>query len=119
MCIRDRPGTASPTPNLGPIPTSFFGIHVANFLESMLSNPGFEPPFVSAGQNNPISGNVAIDWNDNSSWADVTVTYSEDTDNPHGGTAAQMVDVQAVVSGAVQLVEPVTVICLLYTSRCV
>jgi uncharacterized protein (TIGR03437 family) len=76
----------------------------------MLSNPGFEPPFVSAGQNNPISGNVAIDWNDNSSWADVTVTYSEDTDNPHGGTAAQMVDVQAVVSGAVQLVEPVTVI---------
>jgi uncharacterized protein (TIGR03437 family) len=103
-------GTAPPTPNAGPIPTSFFGIHVANFLESVLSNPGFEPPFVSVGQNNPISGNVAIGWNDNSSWADVTVTYSEDTNNPHGGIAAQMVDVQAVTSGAVQLVEPVTVI---------
>ena len=25
-------GTAPPTPNAGPIPTSFFGIHVANFL---------------------------------------------------------------------------------------
>jgi uncharacterized protein (TIGR03437 family) len=104
------PGAAAPTPNLGPIPASFFGIHVANFLESILSNPGFEPPFVSVGQNNPISGNVAIGWTDNSSWADVTAAYSEDTDNPHGGTAAQMVDVQAVVSGAVQLVEPVTVI---------
>ncbi|MGC9946080.1 MAG: cellulase family glycosylhydrolase [Bryobacteraceae bacterium] len=104
------PGTAPPTPNLGPIPTSFFGIHVANFLQSVLSNPGFEPPFVSVGQNNPIAGNVAIGWNDNSSWADVTVAYSEDTANPHGGTAAQMVDVQAVASGAVQLVEPITVI---------
>jgi uncharacterized protein (TIGR03437 family) len=104
------PGIAAPTPNIGPIPASFFGIHVANFLESVLSNPGFEPPFVSVGENNSISGNVAIYWNDNSSWADVTVTYSEDTDNPHGGTAAQMVDVQAVASGAVQLVEPVTVI---------
>jgi uncharacterized protein (TIGR03437 family) len=104
------PGTAPPTPNLGPIPTSFFGIHVANFLESMLSNPGLEPPFVSVGQNNPISGNVAINWNDNSSWADVTVIYSEDTGNPHGGTAAQLVDVQAVASGAVQLIQPITVI---------
>jgi hypothetical protein len=104
------PATAPPTPNLGPIPTSFFGIHVAHFLESILSNPGFEPPFVSVGQDNPISGNVAIGWNDNSSWADVTVTYSQDTDNPHGGTAAQMVDVLGVTSGAVQLVQPITVI---------
>ena len=103
-------GTAPPTPNLGPIPASFFGIHVANFLQSVLSNPWMEPPFASVGQDNPISGNVAIGWNDNSAWADVTVTYSEDTENPHGGTAAQMVDVQAVRSGAVQLVQPVTVI---------
>ena len=103
-------GTAPPTPNLGPIPVSFFGIQAANFLQSVLSNPGFEPPFVSVGQNNPISGNVAVAWHDNSSWADVTVAYSADTDNPHGGAAAQMVDVQAVRSGAVQLVEAVTVI---------
>jgi uncharacterized protein (TIGR03437 family) len=103
-------GTAPPTPSLGPVPTSFFGIHVGGFLQSVLSNPGFEPPFVSVGQTNPISGKVAVAWNDNSSWANVTVAYSEDTTNPHGGTAAQMVDVQAVVSGAVQLVQPVTVI---------
>ncbi|HLY16538.1 MAG TPA: carbohydrate binding domain-containing protein [Bryobacteraceae bacterium] len=103
-------GGAPPTPKLGPIPTSFFGIHVANYLQSALSNAGFEPPFVSAGQNNPISGNIAYGWNDNSSWAKVTVTYSEDTASPHGGTSAQMVNVQAVQSGAVQLTQGVTVI---------
>lgn len=103
-------GAAPPTPNLGPIPASFFGIHVGNFLQSMLSNAGFEPPYVAVGQNNPISGNIAIGWNDNSSWANVTVVYSEDTSNPHGGTAAQTVDVEAVESGAVQLVQPITVI---------
>lgn len=103
-------GAAPPTPNLGPIPASFFGIHVGNFLQSLLSNSGFEPAFVSVGQNNPISGNVAVNWNDNSSWADVTVAYSQDTDNPHGGTAAQKVAVQAVRSGAVQLVQSLTVI---------
>lgn len=104
------PGAAPPTPNIGPIPTSFFGIHVGNFLQSLLENPGFEPPYVSVGQNNPISGNVAVYWNDNSSWADVTVTYSEDTADPHSGTAAQMVDVQAVRSGAVQLTQAMTVV---------
>ncbi|HTQ54602.1 MAG TPA: carbohydrate binding domain-containing protein [Bryobacteraceae bacterium] len=103
-------GAPPPTPNLGPIQASFFGIHVGNFLESMPANAGFEPPFISAGQNNPISGDVAYGWNDNSSWADVTVAYAEDTANPHGGAAAQMVSVQAVRSGAVQLVQPVTVI---------
>ena len=103
-------GTVTPTPNLGPISTSFFGIHVAHFLESTLSNAGFEPPFVSVGQNDPISGSVAAGWADNSSWANVTVTYSADTNNPHSGTAAQMVDVGAVQSGAVQLVQPIVVI---------
>ena len=104
------PGAAPPTPNVGPIPTSFFGIHVGNYLQSVLSNPGFEPPYISAGNSNPISGNVAVNWNDNSSWADVTVTYSADTQNPHSGAAAQMVNVQAVRSGAVQLVQSVSVI---------
>jgi len=99
------PGIVKTTPNLGPIPTSFFGIHVANFLQATLSNPGFEPPFVPVGQNNQISGNVAMAWSDNSSWADVIVTYGEDTNNPHGGTSAQQVAVQAIRSGAVQMVQ--------------
>jgi uncharacterized protein (TIGR03437 family) len=95
---------------LGPIPTSFFGIHVGNYIESTLQNAGFEPPFVSIGTTNNISGNIAASWTDNSSWANVTVAYSEDTDNPHGGTSAQMVDVEAVGSGAVQLIQTLAVL---------
>lgn len=107
------PGTIAPTPRIGPIPLSFFGMHVENFLQSQLLNSGFEPPFVSVGVNNSISGNVAVNWADNSSWGvpNPTVTYSGDTDNPHGGTSSQKVSVQNVPAGtAVQLVQSLTVI---------
>ena len=107
------PATVSPTPRLGPIPPSFFGMHVENFLQSQLLNSGFEPPYVSAGVNNPISGSTAVDWYDNSSWGvpNPTVTYAPDTANPHGGTASQKVSVQTVPPGdAVQLAQSVTVI---------
>jgi hypothetical protein len=107
------PGTISPSPRLGRIPLSFFGMHVENFLASELLNSGFEPPFVSAGVNNPISGNIAVDWTDNSSWGvpNPTVTYSEDTGNPHGGTSSQKVSVQNVPPGTdVQLIQGLTVI---------
>jgi hypothetical protein len=107
------PGTVSPAPRTGPILRSFFGMHVENFLESQLLNSGFEPPYASVGVNNPISGDVAVYWADNSSWGvpNPTVTYSEDTSNPHGGTSSQKVSVQTVPPGtAVQLVQPVTVI---------
>jgi hypothetical protein len=102
-------GTFSTSPNLGAIPASFFGVHVANYLQGATRNLDFEPPYVSAGQNK-INGDVALNWIDNSDWADVTVTYSQDNNHPHSGSAAQMVNVQSVVSGAVQLVQPVVVI---------
>jgi hypothetical protein len=107
------PGTFAPTPRIGPIPASFFGMHVENFLESQLLNSGFEPPYVFAGVNNPISGSTAVDWYDNSSWGvpNPTVTYSEDTINPHSGTASQKVSVQQVPPNTlVQLVQSITVI---------
>jgi len=107
------PGTISPTPRVGPIALSFFGTHVENFIQSQLLNSGFEPPYVSVGVNNPISGNIAVDWTDNSSWGvpNPTVTYSQDTSNPHGGTSCQQVRVQNVPAGtAVQLVQALTVI---------
>jgi hypothetical protein len=107
------PYSISPTPRLGPIPRSFFGMHVENFLQSQLLNSGFEPPYTSVGLNNPISGQVAVEWNDNSSWGvpNPTVTYSEETDNPHSGVACQKVSVQTVPSGdIVQFVQPITVI---------
>ena len=104
------PGTFAPAGTAGPIPSTFFGIHVANYLQSVLSNPGFEPPFISAGQIPPISGPIAQNWYDNSSWANVQVVYSEDTNSPHSGTASQGVNVQSVTTGAVQLVQEITVI---------
>ena len=107
------PGTISPTPRIGAIPTSFFGMHVGNFLQSQLLNSGFETPYVSAGVNNPISGDIAVNWTDNSSWGvpNPTVIYSQDTDNPHGGTSCQKVNVQKAPAGtAVQLVQALTVI---------
>ena len=107
------PGTISPTPRIGTIPTSFFGMHVENFLQSQLFNSGFEPPYVSAGVNNPISGSVAVNWADNSSWGvpNPTVMYSQDTSNPHGGTSSQKVRVQKAPAGtAVQLVQALAVI---------
>ncbi len=107
------PGTVAPKPRIGPIPASFFGMHVENFLQSQLLNSGFEPPYVSVGVANPISGNIAVDWSDNSSWGvpNPTVTYSEDNTNPHSGTASQKVSVQTVPARTdVQLVQPITVI---------
>lgn len=107
------PGTFAPTPRIGPIPTSFFGMHVENFLQSQLLNGGFEPPYVSMGLSNPISGNTAVNWYDNSSWGvpNPTVTYSEDDNNPHGGEACQKVSVQKMPPGdAVQLAQSITVI---------
>jgi hypothetical protein len=88
-------------------------MHVENFLQSQLLNSGFEPPYVSVGINNPISGNIAVNWTDNSTWGvpNPTVTYSQDTSSPHSGTSSQQVSVQSVPAGtAVQLVQSLTVI---------
>jgi len=107
------PGTVSPTPRIGTIPTSFFGMHVGNFLQNQLLNSGFEPPYVSVGVNNPISGNIAVNWADNSAWGvpNPTVMYSQDTDKPHGGTSSQKISVHQVPTGTdVELVQALTVI---------
>ena len=113
FAISYTPDTISPTPSLGSVPLSFFGMHVENFLQSRLLNSGFEPPYVPAGVDNPISGNVAVSWADNSSWGvpNPTVTYAQDTGNAHSGTSSQKVSVQMVPVGtAVQFVQPLTVI---------
>jgi uncharacterized protein (TIGR03437 family) len=110
FAVSYTPGSSAPTPNLGSIAPSFFGMHVANYLQGSLQNAGFEPPYTGVGLNNGISGQVAVNWYDNSSWASPTVTYSQDTSNPHGGTSSQKVAVASPGSGAVQLVQNVTVI---------
>ena len=110
FAVSYTPGTSGPTPVLGPIAPSFFGMHVANYLQGSLQNPGFEPPYTGVGVNNGISGQVAMNWYDNSSWASPTVAYSQDTSNPHGGTSSQKIAIASPGSGAVQLVQNVTVI---------
>ena len=103
------PGAFTTSPNVGTISPSFFGMHVANFLEGTTSNVGFEAPYMPVGAG-AINGAIAQGWYDNSSWANVNVTYSEDTSDPHSGGADQVVNVQGVTSGAVQLVQALTVV---------
>lgn len=110
FAVSYTPGTAGPQPNLGPISPSFFGMHVSNYTKGTLRNPGFEPPYTGVGVNNGISGQTAVNWSDNSSWANPTVTYSMDTTNPHSGAACQKIAVQSPGSGAIQFAQQVTVI---------
>lgn len=75
-----------------------------------LQNAGFESPWPSTDPKDPeakVTGIVADGWSDNSSWADVNVHYSADTEHPHSGSAAQRIDVERVASGAVQFVQKV------------
>jgi len=99
------PGVLAPAPNPGTIAPSFFGMHVRNVDFSRLLNGGLEPPYYSVGVHNQISGDVATGWVDNS-YGDVTVAYSQDTNNPHTGASSQKMSVSAVASsGAVRLIQ--------------
>jgi hypothetical protein len=110
FAVSYTPGAPGPRPNLGPIAPTFFGMHVANYEHGTLRNAGLEPPYTQVGVANGISGQIAIHWVDNSAWANPTVVYSQDSVNPHGGTAAQKVSVRSPGTGAVQFAQPVTVI---------
>jgi Ricin-type beta-trefoil lectin domain-like/Glycosyl hydrolases family 39 len=83
-----------------------------------LNNAGFEgtynqvptPTIATCNGANPanITGEVADGWVDESSWADVEITYSRETANPHTGASAQKVDVRAVRCGNAQMLQAVT-----------
>jgi len=81
-------------------------------LKQMLTNPGFEGPYISlpapSGKSR-ITGLVAKGWRDNSAWADVTVDYAQESAGIRTGKSAQRVTVKAVRQGEVQLVQPVTI----------
>jgi len=108
------PGTIAPAPNLGPIPSSFFGMHVQNFVYNQLWNPGFEPPYGLVGVNNAISGQIAANWHHNISTAGAggeKAVFSQDTTNPHSGTSSQKIVSQAGTSGTTtQLIEDVALV---------
>ena len=77
-----------------------------------LKNPGFEDPFsavppVGSDKKAEITGMIAEDWHDNSDWADLTVAFSKDDKEPHGGKSSQKISISRVASGAVQLTQDV------------
>ncbi len=116
ICIDDitattRPGALRHTLAFGPIPASFFGIHVSNFQYNRLRNPRFAPPFVAVGVSpGTITGTMATEWEENSAWADVTVDYHPDSTPVPGGSGAQAVDIKAIRSGRQQFEQPVAVL---------
>ncbi|MDQ2732613.1 MAG: carbohydrate binding domain-containing protein, partial [Armatimonadota bacterium] len=79
--------------------------------DTAILNGGFEVPYLAlpapaAGSKADISGVMAQAWHDNSDWADVTLRYSQENTDVHGGRAAQRVEPVAVRGGAVQMVQP-------------
>lgn len=73
--------------------------------EVPLQNPGFEDGFYDAPADPKVGGRIAKGWGDNSSWADVKVTYDVDTANPHRGAGAQRITLHRIGSGAVQYTQ--------------
>jgi hypothetical protein len=58
--------------------------------DTPVANPGMEPPYNAVNLNGgAISGSLANGWSENSAWANPTVQYSEETNNPHSGLACQ------------------------------
>ncbi|HRR28130.1 MAG TPA: carbohydrate binding domain-containing protein, partial [Victivallales bacterium] len=73
----------------------------------------FEANFVPIPEKNnswhqgaKIDGQCSSFWNDNSSWADVEVSYFEDRTDPHSGEKSQRIEVKRVNSGLVQFIFP-------------
>lgn len=72
-----------------------------------LANAGFEEGWNEqpADAGAKVTGRIAKGWSDNSSWADVQVTYGVETANPRRGAAAQRINLQRIGSGAVQFTQ--------------
>ncbi len=90
----------------------FFTLMALPFAASAtpLTDPGFEGAYIPySGNGGAVTGAIAPGWSDNSSWAHVAAVYSADTTAPHLGASAQRIDVSQIVSGVVQISQPVAV----------
>ena len=116
ICIDDvrvttRPGKPAPIAAFGPIPARFFGIHVSDFQFNRLRNPRFAPPTLTVGTAlAPIRGEIAHDWDDNSDWADVAISYAPDLEPVPTGGAGQKVTISRVTTGRQQMRQGVRVV---------
>lgn len=71
-----------------------------------LVNPGFEQSYSNtsiATSDARVTGQIAANWGDNSTWAPVTIHYSADSTKPHSGKFSQKIE---VISGFAQFVQP-------------
>ncbi|MEW6357628.1 MAG: carbohydrate binding domain-containing protein [Planctomycetota bacterium] len=69
---------------------------LTTWAEELLPNGDFEGRFSEKG--------IADGWADNSSWADLDVTYAREAENPRSGTACQKIACTRLGSGAVQMI---------------
>jgi hypothetical protein len=67
----------------------------------------FQPVKVQPDTKATIQGEVALNWQDESSWANVSVVYSQDATGGHAKTSAQKIEVKSITSGAVQFAQSV------------
>ncbi|MBT3375270.1 MAG: hypothetical protein HN742_32670 [Lentisphaerae bacterium] len=73
-----------------------FGVAATALAVGLPPNGGFEGGFGPDG--------LAEQWADNSSWADLDVTYSRGTVNSHSGQSCQEITCDRLESGAVQMI---------------
>jgi hypothetical protein len=68
----------------------------------VLQNTGFEGEYLTVvpyDNKAVLSGAIASGWQDDSSWARVTVDYSAETNNPHSGTSSQKLEIRSIIRG--------------------
>ena len=72
-------------------------------ITAQIVNGGFEDdyvlaqPYATVGK---VSGLIAAPWHDDSSWAPVTIVYTQESAHPHGGKSCQKVAITEVAAGA-------------------
>ena len=76
--------------------TVVLALCVASRAQNLLPNADFEGAFSEDG--------IAVGWADNSSWANLDITYSPERSTTHGGRACQQVRCTRLDYGAAQLV---------------
>ena len=91
------------------------GCHALAFGQyaPLLKNPGFEEAFVPRPPGNATDkgqalGEVAQGWQDESTWAGVTVTYARHEAQPHSGRFAQEINVTRVDNGFAQFAQSIS-----------
>jgi hypothetical protein len=80
-----------------------FCLTVQSGQATLLENSAFDGPYVEVTASEHISGKIAHQWRDNSSWTKSKIKYSEDKESPREGDSCQKVEVFEVNGGSPNL----------------